>query len=364
MGLLDWVIFAEDTTPRNTLHVFDLKKKESEVAIAALRDYVLSGDGKKIAWRSGKQILVSDAAPKPDAEGAKKIDPAKLPLKIDPPSEWQQIFAEAWRLQRDFYWEERLANVDWTGMRDKYGRFLARISTRDELNDVIGQMIGELGTSHTYVMGGDVERGERVGTGLLGADLAADGDANALRFERVLRPEVWETAAKAPLIASHVDVREGDYLFAVNGIDVDASSNVYAELESLAGEHVLLTVGRSANRAEARDVQIEALRSESDLRYLDWCRRNREYVELASNGRLGYFHMPDMMGRGLSQFVKGFYPQIEKEGIVVDARYNGGGFVSQMVIERLMREPIAYGNPRRGPDRPTPRARTSATRCA
>lgn len=348
-GLLDMALFSEDPTPRNQLHVFDLKTKKSEVAIASLRDYGLSGDGSKIAWRVGREILVADTAGKISAEGAERIDPSSLPLKVDPPQEWAQIFREAWRLQRDFFWAENLVHVDWDAAGKKYGGLLPRISTRDELNDLIGQMMFELGTSHTYTIGGDIESGDRVATGLLGADLELDEASGLLRFETVLRPEVWETSVEAPLTMNHVDVREGDHLFAIDGIELGAADNLHAALENLAGRQVLLTVGRTTNRSAARDVQIEALRSDSELRYLDWCRRNREYVDRISGGQLGYFHMPDMMGRGLVQFIKGFYPQIQKKGLVIDARYNGGGFVSQMVIERLMRTPIAYSKPRRGP---------------
>lgn len=353
-GLNDMELFAEDESSQGALHAFDLDEQEDEVLLPGVRDYRLSGDGAKIAWRSGKEIRVAPSAGKIDADEADEIDLAALPLKVDPALEWAQIFREAWQLQRDFYWAENMAEVDWDGVRRRYERLLPRISTRDELNDLLSQMILELGTSHTYTFGGDLEGGKPVATGALGADLERDAASGYLRFVRVLRPETFETAQPAPLLMSHAAVREGDYLFAVNGVALGRDGNVHAALEGLAGRQVLLAVGSDPDPARAREIEIEALDGDQELRYLDWCRRNREYVDRASGGRLGYFHMPDMMGDGLTRFIKGFYPQIEKEGLVIDARHNGGGFVSQMVIERLMRRPVSYFKARRGPGETNP----------
>lgn len=355
-GLMEGSLYDEDTSSSKVLHVFDLKKKKADDFLSKVRDYTLSRDGKKIAFRTGKEILVASTAVKPggmpgkspDKGDQEKVDPSELPLEVKPAEEWAQIFHEAWRLQRDFYWAENLANVDWDSMREKYGALLPRISTRDELNDLIGQLIGELCTSHTYIFGGDIKRSKRVGVGLLGADLAFEKETGLHRFIRVLRPEVWETDIKAPLTMTHAGVKEGDYLFAVNGGDLKPEDNINAALANLAGKQVLLTVGSKPDRSDARDVQIETLRSEARLRYRDWCRRNREYVDEKSGGRIGYFHMPDMMGSGLVEFIKGFYPQVKKDGLIIDVRYNGGGFVSQMLIERLKREVLGYDKPRRG----------------
>jgi len=355
-GLLDEDWPQKDEKAKNKLHVYDFKKRKAEVLIEALRDYDLSDDGNRIAYRVQDEILVRDldslgggkAAPDDD-EPQEKVDPAELPLQVDPAQEWAQIFAEAWRLQRDFYWAENLAGVDWPAMRDKYGSLLPRISTRQELNDLIGQLIGELGTSHTYVWGGDTRQAKQVGVGLLGADLEWDDQAAALKFTRILRPEPWETGVQAPLTMSHVQVREGHYLFAVDHRPLGPNDSLEERLTNLAGKQVLLTVGSQPDRSDARDVQIEALSSDAELRYRDWCRRNREYVARQTGGRVGYVHLPDMGGEGLAAFIRGFYPQINTDGLIIDARYNGGGFVSQMIIERLARRVIGYEQPRRGP---------------
>lgn len=339
--------FGEESN--NSLMVYDLKEKKEEVFIDKLNNYTLSGDRKRIAYRVDKEILVTDTKSKPKASEIKeKINPSDFSLRISPPEEWAQIFLEAWRLQRDFYWAENLANIDWPAMRKKYEVLLPRISTRDELNDLIGQMIAELGTSHTYVSGGDIQRTKRINVGMLGAIVEPDPETGLHRFVKVLRREVWETDVEAPLIMNHVNVQEGEYLFAINRRELTPNDNIYEHLANLAGEQVLLSVGSEPDRSDERDVQIEALGSESRLMLRDWCRRNREYVDRKSEGRIGYVHLPDMSGSGLVEFTKGFYPQVDKDGLIIDVRYNGGGNVSQLVIDRLNRKLWAYMTPRRG----------------
>ncbi len=355
-GLLDDEGADKDEEPKNKLHAYDFKERKDNVLLDALRDYTLSGNGQRIAYRVKDEIIVKDLDALKGAEAGKegeeepkeKIKPAELPLLVNPVEEWAQIFAEAWRLQRDFYWAANMANVDWPAMREKYGRLLPRLGTRQELNDLIGQLIGELGTSHTYVWGGDVREPNDVGVGLLGADLAWDAQAGAVKFVRILRPESWESDTPSPLTMSHARVQDGDYLFAINNEPLGPNDSVEERLTNLAGQQVLLTVGVQADRSDARDIQIETLSSEEKLRYRDWCRRNREYVAQKTGGRVGYLHLPDMGGDGLAAFIKGFYPQIETDGLVIDVRYNGGGFVSQMIIERLARKVIAFDQPRRG----------------
>ncbi len=350
-GLVEGRVYGEKWERTPSLHVFDIKDKEDEVFIEELADYCLSGDGERIAYLVDDEITVGDTDESPDdadEDDLDNIDPGDLPLAIRPAEEWTQIFHEAWRLQRDFYWAENMAGIDWPAERERYAKLLARVSTRFELSDLLGQMVGELGTSHTYIWGGDLRRGRRVTVGLLGADLEPLPDSGVHRFARVLRPEVWETDIPAPLTMSHANVHTGDYLFAINGVDLAPGDNIYQHLAKLAGEEVLLTVGTKADRGDARDIQVKTLTSERRLRYRDWVRRNREYVAEKTDGKVGYLHLPDMGGNGLVEFIKAFYPQIERDGLIIDVRSNGGGFVSQMIIERLARKAWAFDQTRRG----------------
>ena len=346
-----------DDKSEDSLMVYDLKEKKEEVFIEKLSGYTLSGNRQRIAFMVDGVIHIADTKEKPKVADLKeKINPSSFPLRINPSEEWKQIFYEAWRLQRDFYWAENMANVDWEGMRQKYEALLPRISTRDELNDLIGQMIAELGTGHTYISGGDRQQTKAISVGMLGAVVELEAETGLHRFVKVLRPEPWETDVKSPLNMNHVEVKEGEYLFAIkgeylfaiNGQELTSNDNIYDYLANLAGEQVQLTVGTHSDKSDARDVQIETLQDENRLILRDWARRNREYVSEKSDGRFGYVHLPDMSGDGLVEFTKGFYPQLNTDGLIIDVRYNRGGNVSQLVIDRLKRKLWASMTPRRG----------------
>lgn len=354
-GMNDEPEDGEDARAQTTLLAFDFETKKAEPFLSNIRDYTFSLDNKKLAYRTGEEIRFTGTDAKPgedDSPKSKKpkdsVNPSKFRLLVDPAAEWSQIFNEAWRLQRDFYWTQDMARINWTAMKDRYGALLPRIATRNELNDLIGQLLGELGTSHTYVRGGDVEGARSVSTGLLGAELRVDPASRTFRFARIYRPESWETAYPNPLLAPHARVNEGDYLWAINGRDVGATEQIYQLLGTLADQEIQITVGSKPDRSDARDIQIKAVDDEHALRYRDWCRRNREYVDKASNGAIGYMHLPDMGGAGLTRFIQFYYPQLRKQALIFDDRYNGGGNVSPMIIERLKRQVWAYDVPRRG----------------
>jgi tricorn protease len=331
------------------LWAYDLEKQESEQIVDWLPRYELSGDGSVLAFQRDSEILIADANGPVDWDNLdRRVDVRRLRFRLEPADEWRQIYREAWRLQRDFYWDEGMAGVDWQREYERYEPLLERLSTRQELNDLIGELIGELGTSHANVGGGDGQAPPHLAVGVLGADVEPDEDADAHRFRRVLRAEPWETDVNAPLTQTHAAVREGDYLFAVNDIPLTASDNLYERLAGLAGEQVRLTVGASPDRSDARDIELVTLGGDRTLRYYDWVRRNREYVDEKSGGRIGYMHLPDMSGRGLVAFAKTFYAQLDKQAIVVDIRFNGGGNVSQLLIERFDREIWARMKARRG----------------
>jgi tricorn protease len=290
--------------------------------------------------------VVGTAAPPPKDLSEAAVSLGGVVIELNPREEWAQIFHEGWRLQREFYWDAGMAGVPWEKVRDQYASLLPRLATRGDLGDLMGEMIGELSTSHTYIFGGDFAVDvPRVPTGLLGADLAREGEA--FRVERIYHGAPADNEP-SPLVVPGVGVNEGDYILAVNGRPFDRHRPIHAAFEGLAGKEVLLTVNDSPDREGARDVVVTTLRGERGLRYADWVRRNREYVERETDGKIGYIHLPDMSFQGLIEFNTWYYPQIDREGMVVDVRWNAGGFVSEMVVERLHREVIAFQRARNG----------------
>jgi tricorn protease len=293
----------------------------------------------------GEIHVVSVGAPPGDLSES-RVDLSGVVVEVDPLDEWTQIYYEGWRHMRDFYWDPGLGGVDWNAVRDQYASLLPRLSTRGDLLDLMAEMIGELSTSHTYVFGGDF--GTQVPqrpTGLLGADLAREG--KAFRIVRIYRGAPADNE-RAPLLEPGVDVAEGHYVLAINHRPFEDDRPFHAHLEGLAGKAVLLTVNDRPTSEGARDVVVETLTSEQGIRYADWVRRNREYVAEKTGGKIGYVHVPDMMADGLIEFNTWFYPQLDRAGMIVDMRWNGGGFVSQMILERFRRPIVSFDRSRGG----------------
>jgi tricorn protease len=332
---------------------FDLTKEKAETFMSGVSGYSLAAATGKIAImkRRGEIYVVGTGAPPGNDLSDSKVTLDGAVLELDPREEWPreewaQIFYEGWRLQREFYWDADMAGVPWEKVRDQYATLLPRLATRGDLRDLMGELIGELSTSHTYVFGGDSGVSvPRVPTGLLGADLVREG--TAFRVERIYRGASADNE-HSPLGEAGVDIEEGDYLLAVNGVPFDPERPVHASFEGLAGKEVLMTVNESPAREGAMPVVVTTLRGDRGLRYADWVRRNREYVARKTDNRIGYIHLPDMSFDGLIEFNTWYYPQIDREGMVVDVRWNRGGFVSDMVVERLRREVIAFQRARNG----------------
>ena len=274
------------------------------------------------------------------------VDLPEVPMLIDVATEWRHIFDEAWRLQRDFYWAPNMGGVDWDAMRTKYAAVLPRVGTRAELSAVIGEMLAELGTSHTYIWGGDDRnQADGVDVGLLGADLVSG--RGGIRIRNRLGAPGWSGLADGPVAPDWVGVPEDAVLRSIDGRAVNPGDNPYALLQGKADGVIKLGIA-SEPGGPVRQVRVRPISSERQLRYANWVEGNRRRVDEATEGRVGYLHLPDMDGEGLSMFGRLFYPQVKKDAMLVDVRDNGGGFVSQMVISRLARRPWAYGKPRHG----------------
>ena len=329
------------------LHAYDLKERKDKVLIEDVQRFALSFDGTKLLYAAPDQSFgIIDA--KPDAQ--KKIGDGKLNLsgmraEVDPPQEWKQMFNEVWRQERDYFHEASMNGVDWQKEHDKYAQLLPYAADRYSLTYIMGDLIGELSNSHTYVGGGDYPDVPAVKVGLLGADFEADS-SGMYRFKRIYSGENWDADTRSPLTEPGVNVKEGDYLLAINGRSLRTAQNPYELLTNTANETVNLTVNSKPSEEGARGVQVKPIADEFSLHELNMIESNRKKVDAATNGRVGYIYLPDMGGDGLNEFVKQYFPQIRKEGLIIDVRYNGGGFVDQLIFARLRRMLAGMGSNR------------------
>jgi tricorn protease len=327
---------------------YDLPTAREVTLVDALDHYEVTGDGKTVVVRDDKQLraLPADRKVPPQGPGTEpdpalvEIDLERIRVELDPPVEWRQMYDEAARLMRDHYWVADMAGVAWGEIVDRYRPWLERIATRDDLSELLWEVQGELGTSHAYEMppGRPVEDERRLG--LLGADLTRDDDGT-WRVSRILPGESSVLSARSPLHAPGAAVAEGDAILAVDGRPVDSSFGPAASLVGAAGKPVRLTVASGAT-GEARDVVIEPLADERKLRYQAWVAGRRAAVHAAGSNRLGYVHIPDMMGNGWAELHRDLRVEVEREALVIDVRDNGGGHVSELVLEKLGRTVRAW----------------------
>jgi tricorn protease len=339
--------FGEESNPESTLMSYDLDKKKVKPFTEGVSGYAIALKADKLAvMKKRGDVFVLDASPSAGDASDAKVSLAGVVVELDPREEWAQIYYEAWRQERDFYWDAGMGGVDWNAIGDRYATLLPRLATRDDLRDLIGELIGELNTSHTYVFGGDPGvRVPRVSTGLLGVDVKREGDA--YKVVRIYRGDPADMV-RSPLGEAGVDVTEGVYILAVNHAPFGKSRPFCAAFENMADRDIVLTINSKPSMDGAREVVVHTLGEERDLRYSDWVRRNREYVAAKTGGKIGYMHLPNMGSEGMTQFNTWYFPQLDKEGMVVDVRWNGGGFVSEIILERFRRKADAFGRSRGG----------------
>jgi tricorn protease len=326
----------------SAVRVYDLKERKNKVLIEEVEKFALSFDGSKVLYEAGKDghtYGIIDAKPESPSKkvGDGAISLSGMRVEVDPTAEWKQMFDEVWRQERDYFYEASMNGVDWPKMHDKYAQLLPYVADRYSLTYIMGEMIGELSNSHTYVGGGDFPDLHAVNVGLLGVDFEADKTGGIYRIKKIYPGENWDHDLRSPLTEPGVNVKEGDYLIAINGQALRAPQSPYELLVNTANETVTLTVNSKPSEDGSHTVQVKPLGEEYPLRELNMVETNRKKVEAATNGRVGYVYLPDMGGAGLSEFVKQFFPQIRKEGIIFDVRYNGGGFVDQLILDRLRR---------------------------
>jgi tricorn protease len=407
-GVLDGEEKWDDEAPETgTLRSYNFKEFKSETLLDNLQWFDVSRNRKKLIYNSYRRLRVINAGEKPPTENGHSrksgwIDLSRVRVSVDPQSEWEQMFREAWRLQRDHYWTPDMAEVDWQSVYQRYFPLIQRVSTRSEFSDLLREMQGELGTSHAYERGGDYRLlRPYYGQGFLGAQLTWDSEANGYRVGEILVGDPWNSQATSPLASASVDVQPGDLLLAINGQRLSQSVGPAQLLVNQAGNEVLLTfawratgTGEEASvqpapdavtqvteiplptsaanadtPAEAavvstapslastvnpspppknryRGVVVRTLYSEMPTRYRAWVEANRRRVYELTSGRIGYVHIPDMEPKGYAEFHRGFLAEIARDGLIVDVRYNSGGHVSQLILEKLARRRIGYDSSR------------------
>lgn len=348
---------AGDGVP--SLRLWDISKPDdgAKTVIAGIGFAAMSADGKKLMVAQGAaRAAIVNAAPSQSL--SKPIPTDSMRFKVSPREEWAQILRDAWRIQRDFFYDEGLHGVDWEAVYERYAGMIDHATTREDVSMMIREMISELNIGHAYYWGGDAEGQPFRNVGMLGADFELSTSANgeaAYKVTEIYEGGPWDADARGPLSMPGVDVNIGDYLLAVDGMPVDTDKEIYAAFVGKAGEVVQLTVSELPYLDEsARDVLVEPIGGESTLRYRAWIEKNRAYVEQQSGGKIGYIYVPNTGVDGQSDLFRQFYGQIDKEALIIDERWNGGGQIPTRFIELLNRPRVAYWARRDGKDWPWP----------
>jgi len=334
-----------------TLHSWSFDSEKESSLAEDIDDYNLSADGSTIIFTKDRGVSLMPAS----GGTATALKLSDLKMWYDPVSEWKQIFNEAWRMERDYYYEPGMHGQDWIAMKQKYEKLADRASCRQDLTFIIGEMIAELNTSHTYVYGGDRQRSsDPVDVGMLGADYSIDTQNNLYRFKKIYREKDWSREAWPPLAKPGVNIAEGDYLLRVNNTAVKADRDIYSYFTGLSGKQVTLTVNSKPSMAGAREVTVVPSGSENSFRYMDWLESNRLAVDKASGGKIGYIYLPDTWNGSATDFPRYFYSQTKKEGLIIDGRFNGGGLDPEIFLQRLQKKPHGFWTRRQSADQPIP----------
>jgi tricorn protease len=328
----------------SAIRIFSFKDRKESVLVDGSGGYALSADGSKLLTRIGGPgggFVLTDAVV---GGGTRKpVSTAGLYVDRVPEQEWRQIFNEVWRRYRDFFYVPNMHGFDWEAIRRQYEPLLGHVAHRSDLNYVIGEMIAELTVQHAYIDGGDIALPARPRVALPGARFELDRDSGRYRIAKIFRGQNEEEIYRAPLTEIGVDLKVGDYVLAIDGQELRGDDDPYRLLRNRADGPVQLTVNSAPSAEGARRVSYRPIGDEQSLLYLEWVTANKAMVDRLSNGQLGYIHIPDMGANGIREFIKWYYPQLRKQGLVVDVRANGGGNVSRMLIERLRRRVLAAG---------------------
>jgi tricorn protease len=321
-----------------SLRIYALRERRETTLVDGAGNYALSPDGGKVLVGAQGGFSLYDANPQTGERSRKPVSTAGMVAEIVPQEEWKQIFNEVWRRYRDFFYVTNMHGYDWEKVRQQYAPLLPHVAHRSDLNYVISEMLAELTVQHAYIDGGDFANPPRARVALPGARFELDVYTNRYRITKIFGGQNEEDIYRSPLTEVGVDARVGDFVLAVNGEVVKGETDIYAALRNKADNPVTLTLNEKPVLEGARQVSYRPVTDEGNLIYLDWVNNNRRKVLEMSGGRVGYLHIPDMGNNGIREFIKWYYGQLDKEGLVVDVRANGGGNVSRMLIERLRRK--------------------------
>jgi tricorn protease len=326
---------------------FDFETNRFEYYGTGVSDFKVRAECGLRVVRQGDQLRIMKAGDKPDEVTARDpigqksgmIDLSRAQVMVEPKEEWIHMYRDAWRMQKEYFWKADLCGVDWDAVYKRYEPVLQKVSCRREFSDLIWELIGELGTSHSYERGGDYRGVPVYAIGLLGADLTWNFEKNAYEIVHLVEGDRWNMEASSPLLAPGINLKPGDLLIEVAGIRLSAEMHPHSATMNLAGREAWIRFQRKGHK-NIEESLIRLLRDEQPARYRDWVESRRKRVKELSGGRLGYLHIPNMVGQGFAEFHRGFLQELECEGLVVDVRYNGGGHVSQLILDRLARKPL------------------------
>ncbi|MBY0419556.1 MAG: PDZ domain-containing protein, partial [Pararheinheimera sp.] len=316
------------------LYRFDFEEKKAASVKEGIAGYNLSNDGKKLLLISMPNTLqVADAKEKLDA---KAVNLADVRSFVDPQQEWQQIFNDAWRMQKDYFYDAKLHGIDWQAVYDKYQPLLKDVQRREDLNELLVEMIAELQVGHNRIGGGDVHQESPSKVGLLGADFAIDD--GKYQFKTVFEGDRWSPFLKAPLNVPGASAKAGDYLLAIDGRELSEQDNIHALMDNTLGKQVVLTLADSAEGDNSRTITVEPVANENQLRSWHWVEQNRQFVEQQSDGKIAYVYLPNTADGGFYFFNRMFFAQTDKPAVILDERKNGGGQAANYITEILGRD--------------------------
>ena len=335
---------------KSILKYYDIEKREEKTILEDVATYTLSEDGKKILVRRPAGFAI--IKPEENQKFEKPLRISEMQMTTEPMQEWKQIFMDAWRMERDYFYDPNMHGVDWNLVKERYLKMLNGAMTREEVNEVLGEMIGELNASHTYKAGGDEEQEKSGAVGYLGIDWQAVG--KYYKIKNIIRPAAWDAEVRSPLDISGTDIKEGDYILAVNGIPLTTNEEPFAAFQGLANKTIELTYNSSTSFSAARTAIVKTLDDESRLRHLAWIEANRKRVSEATNGDAGYIYVRSTGIDGQNELIRQFNAQWDKKALVIDERFNSGGQIPDRFIEMLSRTPLAFWAIRDGENWPWP----------